>query len=193
MTDYTLERRRGFPIGWWGMAMLVASEAMLFACFIATYFYFRFRTDPWPPAGIPEPKVVVPLVLALVLAVGSVPVSFAARAAARGGLGSARRLVFLALVVQTGYFAMQVQLYSDDLHVFTPQDNAYGSIYFLLLGADHAHVAVGLLFDVWLILKLARGLTRYRVDAARAIAFYWIAVSVLTLVVTGTVLSGAAG
>ena len=46
------------------MWVLVASEATLFGAFIGTYFYLRFKTSRWPPDGIPEPKVVVPLILA---------------------------------------------------------------------------------------------------------------------------------
>ena len=61
-----------------------------------------------------------------------------------------------------------------------------------MLGADHAHVAVGVLLDVWLLSKLARGLTRYRVNALWAIAVYWYAVAAITLVVTGTLLSARA-
>ena len=59
-------------------------------------------------------------------------------------------------------------------------------------GADHAHVFIGILFDVWLLAKLARGLTRYRANATQAIAFYWHAVNVLTIVVVGTLLSARA-
>jgi heme/copper-type cytochrome/quinol oxidase subunit 3 len=84
-----------------------------------------------------------------------------------------------------------VHLYRDDLAAFTPQQHAYGSLYFTLLGASHAHVAVGLLLDLWLLGKLVRGLTPYRVNAAQAIALYWYAVSAITVVVTLTVLSPA--
>jgi heme/copper-type cytochrome/quinol oxidase subunit 3 len=62
----------------------------------------------------------------------------------------------------------------------------------LLLGADHAHVAVGILFNLWLLGKLARGLTTYRLNAVQAITWYWHFVNVLTLVVIATVLSARA-
>ena len=35
-------RRRGPSVAFWGMAMLVASEATLFGTFIGTYYYLRF-------------------------------------------------------------------------------------------------------------------------------------------------------
>ena len=44
--------------------MLVASEATLFGTFIGTYYYLRFTSVHWPPPGTPEPRVVVPLIMA---------------------------------------------------------------------------------------------------------------------------------
>ena len=124
-------------------------------------------------------------ILLAVLLTTSLPMAAAARSL------TPRRWLLLALIVQAGYFAMEVHLYDDDLHHFTPQQHAYGSLYYTLLGADHGHVALGLLLDVWLLWKLAFGMTQYRRKALRAIAFYWHAVNALTLAITLTVLSPA--
>jgi cytochrome c oxidase subunit III len=180
-------QRAGFPVGWWGMAILIASEATLFGVLFGTYFYLRFRNVAWPPPGVPEPKVAVPLILAGVLLATTVPIRLASQAVQRGALKATRRWIFLALFVQCGYLAMEIHLYQDDLRHFSPQSRSYGSIYFTLLGADHAHVAIGLLLSVWVLLKLARGLTTYRLNAVRAIAFYWVFVNILTLFVTLTI------
>jgi cytochrome c oxidase subunit III len=102
--------RRGPTVAWWGMAMFIASETALFAMLIGSYFYIRFRNIHWPPPGIPEPKVVVPLILLGVLMTTSVPIQLAVFAGRAGRVAAARRLVFLALVVQAGYFAMEVHL-----------------------------------------------------------------------------------
>jgi heme/copper-type cytochrome/quinol oxidase subunit 3 len=181
--------RVGRPASWWGMMILIASEATLFACMIASYFYLRFKTAVWPPTGIPEPRVVVPLILVGCLAATSLPMQMASRAARSGRLPTARLALVLALVVQCGYFAYEVHDYADQLQTFDITRNAYSSIYYTLLGADHAHVFVGILLDVWLLLKLARGLTTYRVNATQAITWYWHAVNVVTLAVIGTLLS----
>jgi cytochrome c oxidase subunit 3 len=188
MTAYAA-RRAGLPAGWWGMLMLIASETTLLACLIATYWYLRIRAVHWPPAGIPEPRVVVPMALAGVLLLTSIPMRLAASAAREGRLGATRLLVLLAFVVQTGYLAYEINDFGDQLRVFGVARNAYSSIYYTLLGADHAHVAVGLLLDIWLLAKLARGLTAYRVNAAVAIAWYWHFVNLLTVVVIGTLTS----
>jgi len=182
-------RRGGLPAGWWGMLMLIASEGTLLMCLVATYWYLRVRAVHWPPPGIPEPRVVVPMVLAGVLLLTSVPIQLASRAFREGRLGATRLLLLLALVVQAGYLAYEIHDFGDQLRAFGVARNAYSSIYYTLLGADHAHVAVGLLLDVWLLAKLARGLTRYRVTATVAIAWYWHFVNVLTVVVIGTLTS----
>jgi len=188
VTDFAVARREP-SLGWWGMALFVAAEATLFGVLVATYFYLRFKNLEWPPQGIPEPKLGVPLMLLGVLLVTSVPMQLALRAANAHRLGAARLLLGLASIVQAGYFAMQVHEYAGDLGRFAPADHAYASIYYTLLGADHAHVALGLLLDLWLLAKLARGLTRYRLNALSAITFYWHAVNVLTIAVTLTILS----
>jgi heme/copper-type cytochrome/quinol oxidase subunit 3 len=182
-------RRRGPSVAFWGIAMLVASEATLFGNFIGSYYYLRFENAHWPPAGTPEPRVVVPSMMVAILATTSLPMQLAAAAVRRGRLWSTRALLVWALVVQCGYLVYEIHDYLDQLHRSAPQDNAYSSIYFVLLGADHAHVAIGILLVVWLLSKLARGLTMYRLNAVQVIAFYWHAVNVLTLIVLGVLLS----
>ncbi|MDE3024025.1 MAG: cytochrome c oxidase subunit 3, partial [Acidobacteriota bacterium] len=164
---------------WWGMAMVIASEATLMGCFIATFWYLRLRVPHWPPHGIPEPKVVVPLVLAGVLLVTSVPMHLAARAIKAGRGSAARAFLLAALIVQSGYFAFEVYDYRNQLETFAVTRNAYSSIYYVLLGADHAHVLVGMLLTAWLLSTMRKG-------AATGIAWYWHFVNVLTVLVIGT-------
>jgi cytochrome aa3-600 menaquinol oxidase subunit 3 len=79
---------------------------------------------------------------------------------------------------------MQISLYVDDLHRFSPQQSSYGSIYFTMVGAHHAHVLVGILLEAWLVLRLLGGNTVYRAVGVHAAAFYWHAVNVLAVAVT---------
>jgi cytochrome c oxidase subunit III len=183
--------RRSSPPGWWGMVAFVATEATLFGALLGSYAYLRFNTPSWPPDGIPEPKVVVPLVLAGVLAATSVPMALASSAAKAGLARRAWTMIALALVVQSAVFGVLIHELARDLDRFAPQRDAYASIYYTLLGADHAHIAVGLLLNAWLVLRLATGLTRYRVVAVRSIALYWHAVNVITVLVTACVVSAA--
>jgi cytochrome c oxidase subunit I+III len=180
------------PAAWWGMVILIASEATLFAALIGTYFYLRFKSPTWPQEGLPEPKVLVPLVLAAVLTASAIPMTIASAAARAGRVAATRLAILAALVLQAGYFAYSLHDFAGQLGTFDISRNAYSSIHYTLLGADHAHVFVGLLFDLWLLWKLARGLNTHRANAVQAVAWYWYAVVLITLAVTGTVLSAAA-
>ena len=182
-------RRRGPSVAFWGMAMLIASEVTLFGTFVGTYYYLRFENTHWPPPGTPEPRVVVPLIMVGILATSSLPMHLASGAAKRGRLWSARVFLLWALAVQCAYLVWAIHDYVHQLHASTPQDNAYSSIYYVLLGADHAHVAIGILLVAWLLWKLLRGLTMYRLNATLAVTVYWHAVNLLTLIVLGVLLS----
>jgi len=80
--------------------------------------------------------------------------------------------------LQGAYFGVQMHEYLSDLDKISASASSYGSIYFTMLGTHHAHVAVGLLLDLWLLGKLLGGLTNYRLVALRVIAIYWYFVSV---------------
>ena len=184
-----VDRRYGRPAAFWGMLILIASEATLFGCFIGTYYYLRFTHDAWPLAGDPRPKVVVPLILAGVLALTTVPMHLAWRSARVARLGAERAFLLVALVVQCGYLAYEVHDFRDQLDRMPITRDAYSSIYYTLLGAAHAHVVVGILFVVWLLWKLAFGLTTYRVNATHAITWYWHFVNALSVIVLLVLLS----
>jgi len=187
-----VERGVARPNGWWGVVVFVATEATLFGTMIGSYFYLRFRAVEWPPAGVPAPHVTVPLVLTGVLVATSLPVAMSVSSARRGLAARAWIALLVALVVQSGYLAMQIHLFLDDLDKFSPQGSAYGSIYFTLLGAHHAHVAVALLLEAWLLVRLASGLTRYRLVGLKAVAFYVHFVNVLAVAVVAVQLSAVA-
>ena len=179
------------PNGWWGIAVFVATEATLFGTIVGTYFYLRFKTPQWPPAGVPDPKVLVPLLLAVALVATSVPVQVAYAAARRGRVGPAQLALLFAVAVQGAYLGIQIHLFLADLDKFPPDQTAYASTYFTLVGAHHLHVLVGILLEVWLLLRLVGGLTNYRLVALQAATFYWHFVNVLAVVVVLTQLSPA--
>jgi cytochrome c oxidase subunit III len=187
--SYAARRRRAQPSGWWGVALLVATETALFGTLIASYFYLRFRTVNWPPGGIEPPDATLPLVLTAVLLATSVPMLLAARAARAGDAARGAWWIVLALVVQSGYLGGQIALFASDLDKFSPKDNAYGSIYFTMLGAHHAHVVLGILLSLFILVRLLYGLTNYRVIGVRVVAVYWYFVAVVGLLVTLTQVS----
>jgi len=182
--------RRARPNGSWGMVLFVCAETTLFGTLIATYFYLDFQAPRWPPAGIERPSLLLPLVATAMLIFTSIPMALAARCARAGATRPTVLGIAIAFAVQCGYLAFQIVLFSEDLERFRPQGSAYGSIYFTLLAAHHAHVLLGILLDAALLWWLSRrGLTNYRVIGVRAAALYWYVVNVLAVLVVLTQLS----
>lgn len=175
--------------GWWGALVFVLTEATLFIMLVGTYYYLRFKNVHWPPQGVPEPRVLLPVVLAAVLVASSIPMQIAVAAARRGRVGRARGALAAALLVQAGYLGAQLDLFTSDLDKFQPSGSAYASIYYVLLGTHDAHVLVGILLDVWLLLRLAGGLTNYRFVGLQAAAFYWHFINLAAIVVVATQIS----
>ena len=188
-----VERRVARPSGWWGMAVFVATEATFFGTLIGSYFYLRFHAVEWPPAGVPKPHLALPLVLTGVL-VADEPAGLvrtllcAARARRPGSGGAARRARRPGGLPGDAAPSRTCTTCTSSAR----GTRAYGSIYFTLLGAHHLHVLLAVLLEAWFVLRLASGVTRYRLVGLSATAFYVYFVNVLALVVVGVQLSAAA-
>jgi heme/copper-type cytochrome/quinol oxidase subunit 3 len=99
-----------------------------------------------------------------------------------GGLG-------VATVMAGIYVAVTAWALMDSEHDFGPSKDAYASIYYLLNGAHAAHVVVGILVNLFLLLRLAVASTRYRAIGVEVMALYWHFVNALAVVVLLTTLS----
>jgi cytochrome c oxidase subunit III len=178
-----VERRRSPANGWWAMLLFICSEATFFGLLIASYVYLRFQVTAWPPPGVEKPKVLLPLILTAILVSTTIPLFAAVRAGRIGRVQLAWGLVLLAVVIQAAYLGVQIHELVSELDQVNPKHSAYGSIYFTLIGAHHLHVAAGLLLELWLIARLWRGLTDYRMKALQITALYWYFVNAVALAV----------
>jgi heme/copper-type cytochrome/quinol oxidase subunit 3 len=179
-------QRQSMPNGWWAALLFICGETTFFGLMIASYFYLRFQNTHWPPVGIEKPKVGLPLFLTAVLIATTLPLFAAVRAGKLGKVTRAWVLVALALVVQVAYMVVQGHEFLSDLDKVHPKGSAYGSIYITLIGAHHLHVIVGLFLEIWLIARLWKGLTNYRLIALRVIALYWYFVAFVGVLVVFT-------
>jgi cytochrome c oxidase subunit III len=184
------QQRQAQPNGWWGMALFLCAEVTLFGSLIATYFYLDFQSHGWPPAGIEPPSVVLPLVATAALVMTTVPMWLAVRFSRAGDRRAVIALIAVAVIVQTGYLALQILLFRHDLRHFTPSGSAYGSIYFTMLAAHHAHVLLGILISLTVLAFVClRGLTNYWMVGVRIAALYWYVVCALAVLVVFTQLA----
>jgi heme/copper-type cytochrome/quinol oxidase subunit 3 len=172
------------------MALFLCAEVALFGTLIGAYFYLDFNSHAWPPNGVKPPEVVLPLLATAGLLATLAPIRLMSRAALSGRRPAALRWLALALVLQGCYLGVQILLFRHDFRQFSPQRSAYGSIYFTLLGAHHAHVLLGIALDLAILWKLlSKGLTRYWLIGVRGLALYWYVVGGLAVAVVLTQLA----
>jgi heme/copper-type cytochrome/quinol oxidase subunit 3 len=172
--------------GWWGMVMLIATEAMLFGTLIASYFYLRFKSGPvWPPDGIEIPTLGLPLLMSVILWSSSIPVHIADRAIRKNRQGATRLGLAAGFVLGAVFLGIQVAVeYPEKLNEFGPTTNAYGSLFFTLTGFHGTHVLIGLMISLWTQVREWRG----AFDATRHVtiqnfAMYWHFVDIVWLFV----------
>ena len=59
--------RRSYATAWWGMVVLIMTEAMVFAILLASYFFLRASAKEWPLGGIEPPELGLVLPFSFVL------------------------------------------------------------------------------------------------------------------------------
>jgi heme/copper-type cytochrome/quinol oxidase subunit 3 len=175
---------------WWGMVLLIATEATLFALLIASYFYLRFRSGPvWPPGGIPKPELMLPLVMSAILWSSSIPVHIADRAIRRGDQRLLRVGLFFGFVLGLAFIVLQIAIeYPEVLSEFSPRTNVYGSLFFTLTGLHGSHVIVGLAMSLWTQIRARSGaFDERRHVTVQNFAMYWHFVDAVWLFVLATI------
>ena len=111
----------GRPTGWWGMLVVVATEATLFAILLASYFYTRFRSPgPWPPDGQPDPRLLKPVIMTLLLMASSVTVYTAELASRKGNLRRLHAGLAATFVLGLSFLILQGFEYHEKLAELRP-------------------------------------------------------------------------
>jgi cytochrome c oxidase subunit 3 len=142
-----------------GMAIFVASWAMLFAALFFAYGLTRLRAVSWPPSDLPALPLALPALATLALA-GSSWVLHRGRVRAGAALG----LLFLGIQAVVWWQMLEGGL--------NPRAGAYASFFFALTVFHALHVLVGLAALGWLAL-------RPRPLSLRLWTIYWHMVGVI--------------
>ena len=170
--------RRRRP-GWWGMVMFLAADSSMFASMIAAYYYIWFVSSwqhSWPPPGDPLPKLLKASILTALMLSSVFPMAFADRGLKQG---SRLRMFFGEAVVAllgAAFVVLEVFEFMDELKTTKPSSDAYGSIFYTLLGFHLAHVMLLVLFMLLLLAATVTGrLDRAHHVIVRNVALFWYA------------------
>jgi heme/copper-type cytochrome/quinol oxidase subunit 3 len=121
---------------WWGTVGLMAIEGTAFALAVVAYFYLRAQAQEWPQSA-PPPALLWGTLNTLVLLVSIVPNHWTQRAAERFDRRRVRIGLALCLAFALAFLAIRIAEFRH-LNVRW-DDNAYGSIVWMLLGLHTVH------------------------------------------------------
>jgi cytochrome c oxidase subunit III len=164
-----------------GIILFLVSELFLFGTLFWTYYYLKFNTNPWPPAGV-NPDITLAAINTVFLLASSVTFWWASRQIRKG---SERRLAAgLIATAALGAIFLGITVYEWFHESFQPWSHAYGSIFFTLTGFHALHVLGGIL----LMLALVARTFRHRFSAQKYLAieissFYWHFVDFIWIIV----------
>jgi cytochrome c oxidase subunit I+III len=168
-----LYRNDSGSAGWWGMAVVLISDAVVLASFAFAYlFLWTAHPADWPPAGTRLPGFLAPAVVAAFVTGAWILFEAAdrfnrrgRRPAASASLAAAAILAGCALVM--GW--MWIGSFGID-----PTGHAYGASVWTLVGYLALHVAIGAAMSLWCILRQAFGmLDAWRCLTLRICLLWW--------------------
>jgi cytochrome c oxidase subunit 3 len=165
-------RSRGYSTAWWGMVVLITTEAMVFIALLSAYFFVRAGAPVWPPPGIAPPELHRSVVFSIVLMASSIPIFWMEHALFRGHMRQV--VVTLAIAFLMGAAFLGNTAY-DFLHMeFGLRENAYASLFWVIIGLHAIHVFIGLLMSATVQLKVWTGrVTPERHVTPEVFALYW--------------------
>ncbi len=164
--------KRGYSTAWWGMATLIATESMVFVCLLGAYFFLRASSSQWPLAGISPPELRLSVPFSLILWGSSIPVFYADAAIKRGSQRGLRAGLLLSSLMGAAFLLYTAKDF-EDLH-FGWRTNAYGSIYYTIVGLHALHVIIGLGMSVIVQIKAWQAkFTAHRHTSVEVFSLYW--------------------
>lgn len=146
----------GIPNGKLGMWVFLASEVMFFTGLIGAYVVLRMGHPAWPG---PEGHLSVPMgtLNTLILISSSVTIVLALAASQRNTLGPARGWLVATALLGSAFLGVKAIEYSAKFsHHILPSTNVFWSCYFVLTGFHALHVLGGIVFNLWVLGRMAR-------------------------------------
>ncbi len=176
-------------LNWWGMVFFLASEALIFANFIAVYLYLEIRDSSYHVWSLQEKlgsNWYASLINTVVLLASSGAMHFAATAIRKGNRKGF--LAWLGVTILMGIFFLggQVFEYSELISKehFTISSGTFGSAFFTLTGFHGIHVTIGVIFLLIIWIRGYRGdFTAKKHFAAEAGELYWHFVDIVWIFV----------
>ena len=174
-------------VGYWGMALFVATEATMFASLLTTYLFLGTANPGWPPAGIERPKLVLPPIMTVILLASSATMFWAERSIKNGARGRLRIGIGLTILLGVIFLVVQGVEYHDKLEKLKPWANSYAAIFYTITGFHGLHVFTGLLLLGYVEVRALVGhFDAVHHLAVKNVGLYWHFVDIVWLFIFAT-------
>jgi cytochrome c oxidase subunit 3 len=154
------------------MVSLITTESMVFVCLLGSYFFLRASAPHWPIGGIAPPELRLSVPFSMILWGSSIPIFYADAAIKHGSQRGLRAGLLVSALMGVAFLLYTAKDF-DDLH-FGWRTNAYGSIYYTIVGLHALHVIIGLGMSVIVQVKAWQGkFTAERHTSVEVFSLYW--------------------
>lgn len=160
------------PLAWWGMMLLIAVVATMYAAMYFAYVYIRIGVTDWPPAGTDPPALGLPLLSVAALLASAAVLRWGLRRSSHGAVAAERLGLSGAVLLAGGHVGVLLLDWSRagfgvDLH-------SYAALYFVLPAIHLSAFAIGMLMaGVHLVLSYRPEDLPRRAIGLRALGAYW--------------------
>ena len=156
---------------WWGTVGFMVIEGSMFVIALIAYFYLRLKVESWPPS-LPDPDPGFGTANLILVLISLVPAAFSKRAAEKFDLRTAR--LWLLVLVAMGVGAVILRAFEYTAINCRWDDNAYGSMVWVLLSMHTIHVATDVVDSaVLLVMAFTKPMTRKRFVDLSENSLYW--------------------
>jgi cytochrome c oxidase subunit I+III len=169
----TIATRYGVrPPFYWGMAMLILIEVVVFGALMSSYYFLRSSNVEWPIGGIDPPKLLLPTINAFILFASSIPMYLSDKAIEKGNQRGLAIGLTISILLAIVFLIVKVVEYSGN--DYTWSTNAYGSIVWTITGFHSAHVLALILKTIVIATLAWKGyFTAERKAGISANGLYW--------------------
>jgi cytochrome c oxidase subunit III len=165
---------------WWGNLLGLIIETVLFGILVSVYFSVWMNLSPFPPPKVegartiydPVPDLLIPTINLIVLLVSLIPGILLDLAAREKNEKKVK--ILLPITLSINVVAIVLRFYEFDALHFKWDDNAYGSITWMILGTHLLHLFILCAEDIYLLVwTFKEGLDDKHALDITVMATYW--------------------
>jgi cytochrome c oxidase subunit 3 len=168
-----------------GMILALVSFTMMFAGLFYSYGLLRIRSVAWPPPGVPEPPLLIPSIITVMMFASSVALEQGRKALDVGRIPAFHRFTMGAIILGSLFIGLQAQVWVQMWEAgLTLVVGPYASLFYFLtlFHALHVLAGLGILVRLYLVIPRAGSVVPGR-STAQLASMFWHFVGVVWLVI----------